>query len=94
MLDYEDARALVFKNVIPLEKSLCPIAESQGLALSKDVLAPYGIPLFDNSAVDGYAVQAADLSDASMENPVRLKTLGYILVFPKTYYARQYHTII
>ena len=28
MLDYEDARALVFKNVIPLEKSLCPIAES------------------------------------------------------------------
>ena len=53
MLDYEDARALVFKNVIPLEKSLCPIAESQGLALSKDVLAPYGIPLFDNSAVDG-----------------------------------------
>ena len=78
MLDYEGARALVFKNVIPLEKSLCPIAESQGLALSTDVLAPYGIPLFDNSAVDGYAVQAADLSDASMENPVRLKKLGYI----------------
>ena len=36
------------------------------------------MPLFDNSAVDGYAVQAADLADASRENPVRLKKLGYI----------------
>ena len=78
MLDYEDARALVFENVIALEKSLCPLIESQGLALSEDILAPHGMPLFDNSAVDGYAVQAADLATASKDNPVRLEKLGYI----------------
>ena len=78
MLDYEDARALVFENVIPLEKWLCPLVEAQGLALSEDILAPHGMPLFDNSAVDGYAVQAADLADASRENPVRLEKRGYI----------------
>jgi len=78
MLDYEDARALVFKNVIALEKWLCPLTESQGLALSEDILAPHGMPLFDNSAVDGYAVQAADLATASRDNPVRLEKLGYI----------------
>ena len=78
MLDYEDARALVFENVIPLEKCMCPLTEAQGLALSEDILAPHGIPLFDNSAVDGYAVQAADLADASQGNPVRLEKRGYI----------------
>jgi molybdopterin molybdotransferase len=36
------------------------------------------MPLFDNSAVDGYAVQAADLAAASKDNPVRLEKLGYI----------------
>ena len=78
MLDYEDAKALVFENVIALEKWLCPLNESQGLALSEDILAPHGMPLFDNSAVDGYAVQAADLAAASKDNPVRLEKLGYI----------------
>ena len=78
MLSYEDARALVFEHVKPLEKEQRRLIESQGLALSEDIVAPYGMPLFDNSAVDGYAVQAADLTAASRENPVRLEKLGYI----------------
>jgi len=78
MLSYEDARSLVFEHVKPLGKRNCPLTESQGLALSEDILAPHGLPLFDNSAVDGYAVQSADLVDASRKNPVRLKKLGYI----------------
>ena len=78
MLDYEDAKALVFENVIALEKWLCPLNESQGLALSEDILAPHGMPLFDNSSVDGYAVQSEDLAAASKDNPVRLEKLGYI----------------
>ena len=78
MLNYEDARALVFQNVKPLEKCTRPLTESQGLALSDDILAPHGIPSFDNSGVDGYAVQAQDLAQASAENPVLLENLGYI----------------
>ena len=78
MLNYEDARALVFQNVKPLEKCTRPLTESQGLALSDDILAPHGIPSFDNSGVDGYAVQAQDLAQASAVNPVLLENLGYI----------------
>ena len=78
MLNYEDARALVFQNVKPLEKCTRPLTESQGLALSDDILAPHGIPSFDNSGVDGYAVQAQDLAQASAGNPVLLENLGYI----------------
>ena len=78
MLSYEDARSLVFEHVKPLGKRNCPLTESQGLALSEDILAPHELPLFDNSAVDGYAVQSADLVGASRKNPVRLNKLGYI----------------
>ena len=78
MLSYEDARSLVFEHVKPQEKVKRPLTESQGLALSENIVAPHGLPLFDNSAVDGYAVQATDLTRASKDNPVRLKKLGYI----------------
>ena len=78
MLNYEDARDLVFQNVTPLEKCTLPLTESQGLALSDDILAPHGIPSFDNSGVDGYAVQAKDLAEASVVNPIMLENLGYV----------------
>jgi molybdopterin molybdotransferase len=78
MLNYEDARALIFQNVKPLEKCNRPLTESQGLALSEDILAPHGLPSFDNSGVDGYAVEAEDLAQASTVNPVTLENLGYI----------------
>ena len=78
MLNYEDARDLVFQNVKPLEKCTLPLTESQGLALSDDILAPHGMPSFDNSGVDGYAVQAKDLAEASVVNPIMLENLGYV----------------
>jgi len=78
MLNYEDAKALVFQYVKPLEKCTRPLTESQGLALSDDILAPHGMPSFDNSGVDGYAVQAEDLAPSSTENSVLLENLGYI----------------
>ena len=78
MLNYEDARDLVFRNVTPLEKCTLPLTESQGLALSDDIPAPHGMPSFDNSGVDGYAVQAKDSAEATVVNPIMLENLGYV----------------
>ncbi len=78
MLSYEDARALVFQKIKPLGKCTRPLNESQGVALSEDILAPHGIPSFDNSGVDGYAVQSQDIAQASAENSVLLENQGYI----------------
>lgn len=49
-----------------------PLAEALGLALADDVVAPLSLPGFDNSAMDGYAVLAADVAAASADNPVKL----------------------
>lgn len=49
-----------------------PLADALGLVLAADVVAPLSLPGFDNSAMDGYAVHAEDVADASDDDPVRL----------------------
>jgi molybdopterin molybdotransferase len=49
-----------------------PVADCLGLVLAEDVTAPVALPPFDNSAMDGYAVHAADLAGAGESSPVRL----------------------
>ncbi|MFI5506797.1 gephyrin-like molybdotransferase Glp [Mycobacterium sp. NPDC051804] len=48
------------------------IADTLGLVLADDVVAPLSLPGFDNSAMDGYAVVAEDISSATAEQPVLL----------------------
>ncbi|AKK25912.1 gephyrin-like molybdotransferase Glp [Mycobacterium sp. EPa45] len=48
------------------------LAEAEGLALATDVAAPLSLPVFDNSAMDGYAVLADDVAAASEAKPVKL----------------------
>ncbi len=48
------------------------LAEAQGLALADDVVAALALPVFDNSAMDGYAVRAEDVAGATPERPVVL----------------------
>jgi molybdopterin molybdotransferase len=49
-----------------------PLAETLGLVLAEDVVAPLSLPGFDNSAMDGYAVLADDVASATPEQPVLL----------------------
>jgi molybdopterin molybdotransferase len=49
-----------------------PLAETLGLVLADDVVAPLSLPGFDNSAMDGYAVLADDVAAATPDQPVLL----------------------
>ena len=49
-----------------------PLADTLGLVLADDVVAPLSLPGFDNSAMDGYAVVADDVATATPEQPVLL----------------------
>jgi molybdopterin molybdotransferase len=48
------------------------LMQAQGLVLADDVVAQLALPVFDNSAMDGYAVRAEDTSTATPESPVLL----------------------
>lgn len=56
----------------PAEPSEVAVPESLGFATFTDVDAPLSLPGFDNSAMDGFAVRADDLADASADDPVTL----------------------
>ncbi len=49
-----------------------PLIEADGAVLAADTTAQWPLPGFDNSAMDGYAVIAADVAGASADNPVTL----------------------
>ncbi|MDN4476537.1 molybdopterin molybdotransferase MoeA [Demequina sp. SYSU T00192] len=52
------------------------LADALDAVLAVDVRAAGDLPPFDNSAMDGYAVRAADVAEASEGAPVRLALVG------------------
>ncbi len=68
--------ARVLDAVHPLAAVEVPLAEAAGRVLAVDVRSRLDIPVFDNSAMDGYAVRHADVAAASAEHPVTLRVVG------------------
>jgi molybdopterin molybdotransferase len=58
--DYEEARRIILGHVTPLGSERVGLVESLGRMLAEDIAAPWDLPSFSNSAMDGYAVRAAD----------------------------------
>ncbi len=68
--------AEVLKNYEKKGLEIVPLLESIGRICGEDISAPFDIPSFDRSAVDGYAVYAEDTFSASPSNPVELRLVG------------------
>ena len=60
MITEEEACAKILDRVQSLPARIIPIAQARGCFLARDVTARSPLPLFDNSAMDGYAVIAKD----------------------------------
>ena len=77
-LTVAEALAAVLDGVSVLPAEPVPLLEALGRVLAEPVIAKDDLPSFANSAMDGYAVRAADLASASADNPVTLKVVGDI----------------
>ncbi|HTK46117.1 MAG TPA: gephyrin-like molybdotransferase Glp [Patescibacteria group bacterium] len=62
----------------PTGEEIIPTARALGRVLARDVTAVVTLPPWDNSAMDGYAIRAADVSSATEEVPVRLAVSGEV----------------
>src|SRR6266481_1263110 len=79
MISADTALQIVLENVATLGVERIPILDALGRVLAENISSSRDIPGFDNSAMDGYAVRAADLAKASEANPVKLaivETIG------------------
>src|ERR1700732_5488836 len=62
LLPVADAERLIAERVAPVsECETVALGEAMGRVRAEDIVAPVNGPPFDNSAVDGYAVRAANL---------------------------------
>ena len=74
----EDALKLVLSRVKRLSSETVPFERALGRVLAEDVVSKTDVPPFDRSAVDGYAVRAADTFGATETKPRRLHVIGSI----------------
>src|ERR1700729_2105770 len=70
--------AEVLAAIRPLPAREIALADVLGAVLDGDVTAQWPLPSFDNSAMDGYAVHAADVAAATADHPVSLPVTGEI----------------
>lgn len=69
-------QAAVLALVAPLPATSVAIADAAGHVLAQDVTSVQALPRWDNSAMDGYAVRAADVVGAQPDAPVTLVVLA------------------
>ncbi len=78
MISVEQAIQTITDHIQPLGLERSDILNSLGRVLAEDIYAPYDVPPFDNSAMDGYAVKYSDITNCSPENPAVLHVTGDI----------------
>src|SRR5450759_320703 len=78
MITPDEARERILADAEPLEKVRVPLLESLRRVLAEDVVSDIDVAPFDNSAMDGYAVRAADTTTATPEAPVVLRVVDHI----------------
>ena len=65
LLPVAEAEKLIGARVAPVSgQEMTPLREALGRVLTADLIAPFNLPPFDNSAVDGYAVRGEDIDSA------------------------------
>jgi len=71
MIAVEEAQERVLAEVREMGTEQVGFLDAAGRVLREDVLASYDVPQGDNTAMDGYAVRAADIENP----PVRLRVI-------------------
>jgi molybdopterin molybdotransferase len=76
MLSVEKARERILDAIRPLPAETVDLHEALGRFTAEALRSTVDVPPQDNSAMDGYAVRAEDLSRARVDAPVTLRVIG------------------
>jgi molybdopterin molybdotransferase len=78
LLSVDAYQAAILAAISPLPPVSLELADAEGCVLAEDVTAAVSLPSFDNSSMDGYAVQAADTTHSSEREPLTLEVTAEI----------------
>ncbi len=77
-LTVKEALQIILSGANILSPEVVPLLDGLNRILANPLFARENLPHFANSAMDGYAVRADDVSTASRQKPVHLKVIGDI----------------
>jgi molybdopterin molybdotransferase len=80
LVPLDEARASVLSRILPLPPIELPLTDAYGCVTAADITATVDLPEFASSAMDGYAVRAADVADATADAPAELKVVGRAMI--------------
>ena len=78
LIPVEQYRSAILAAITPLPPASMALADAEGCVLAEDVTAAISLPSFDNSGMDGYAVQAKDTISSSERAPTTLQVTSEI----------------
>lgn len=78
MIDVNQAKNLVIRSSKPLGTISVSVTNSEGYVLAEDLESKTDLPLFNNSAMDGFAVNHSDTLSAGAKSYVKLPVVGII----------------
>jgi molybdopterin molybdotransferase len=78
LITVEEALDTILAKITPVEAEVVPLTQSFNRVLAEPITSQVNVPPFANSAMDGYAVIAADTRNASQQSPVLLKVIENI----------------
>jgi len=82
MISFLEAQRLVLENTEPIKPFSLPITQASGMVLAEDCYALNDIPLFDNSAMDGFALRSIDTADQNKP----FKVIGTLKAGDRSYF--------
>ncbi|MGH2737803.1 MAG: gephyrin-like molybdotransferase Glp, partial [Actinomycetota bacterium] len=80
LVPLDEARTRALSRIEPLPPVDLPLSDAHGCVLAADVAAPMDLPPFTSSAMDGFAVRAADVAGAAPDRPVALRLAGAVRI--------------
>ncbi len=78
LLSVDQARERILSSFQPVTTETLPLTGCSNRVLAQDVLAANDLPPFDNSSMDGFAVRASDVVEATPASPRRLRVVADI----------------
>jgi molybdopterin molybdotransferase len=78
LLSVDEARERILSQFQPVKTETVKLTDSANRVLAQEIRAADDLPLFDNSSMDGFAVRAADVTDAAAASPQSLHVVADI----------------
>ena len=80
LVPLDEARERVLSRIESLRPLQLPLTDAYGCVAAEDIFSAVDLPEFASSAMDGFALRASDVAEASATHPAELKVVGHAMI--------------